>query len=470
MQILKRTQGIDLKAKTGVIRGEVNFQLRDALTGKVTHEETGHNMLTNGLDSVLNKCPFGLDKVGASYGDASSEKFELTPIFRQLLGGVILFPDTLGNDPDVLFPDFDNSPTAFASLETYSQTDSRQGTYDNVSSGLITGGFKHVFSWGSAFGNGQISSLGLAPRGAHTWCLNPSNMFKPYDTTSATRGYHKTFNGASGGGDATKILAVCPTGTLALNGSDWNLYFYAFTPYALNLFERLGSNKSLITRTPFDYDFQNLDKLDGYKWTYVLDKYVLDFTAEIIGSYVYIITRSSTTFTIVKLNLADGTVASTDTYTFSASFGGTKAVLLGNYIYCAADVDGKIYKCNITNTADVSEITAAGVLAEAPLFYTGSQWIYGENFILDTNTDNIVVASANLFDLGSKSGYRVWQFPIYENGMWLVCHGTAGGLSIYPQMQATIKQWGLMTHYDLQEAVTKNTAKQMVVQYEITQS
>jgi len=468
MQILKRTQGIDLKAKTGVIRGEVNIQLRDALTGKITHEETGHNMLTNGLDSVLNKCPFGLDKVSAMYGNVSSETFSLTPIFRQLLGGVIAFPSALGNDADLLFPDFDNSPTAFASCATYDQLDSRQGVYDNTSSDLITNGFKHVFSWGSSFGNGQIASLGLAPINAHTWCYNPSNMFKPYNTSYPTRGYYRQFDGVGSGGNATKILAICSTGVLTL-GDTKNLYFYKNAPYSLNLFQRYQSDKAFLSTTPFDYDYQDLDKLDGYDWTYSLDKYCLEFTAEIIGSYVYVITRSSTTFTVVKLNLADGTVDSTNTYTFSASFGGTKAVLVGDYIYCASSTAGTIYKCNITNTADVTEIEATGIEAGAPLFFTNSQWVYGENFILDTESDKVVVASANLFDLGSKSGYRVWQFPIYENGMWLVCHGTASGMSTWAQIQATIKQWGLMTHYDLQNTVTKNSSKQMVVQYELTQ-
>lgn len=470
MQILKRTQGIDLKAKTGVIRGEVCFQLKDDLTGKITHEERGHNMLTNGLDSVLNKCPFGLDKVSAMYQNVSTEQFSITPIFRQLLGGVIAFPSALGNDADLLFPDFDNSPTAFASCATYDQLDSRQGVYDNVSSDLITNGFRHVFSWGSSFGNGQIASLGLAPINAHTWCYNPANMFKPYDTASPSRGYYRQFDGVGGGGNASKILAICTTGTLVLNANMNNsLCFYKNAPYALNLFQRYQSNKVFLTTTPFDYDYQDLDKLDGYDWTYALGLDVLDFTAEIIGSYVYVITRSSSTFTVVKLNLADGTVASTDTYTFSASFGGTKAVLVGDYIYCASSTAGTIYKCNITNTADVTEIEATGIEASAPLFFTNSQWVYGENFILDTESDKVVVASANLFDLGYKSGYRVWQFPIYENGMWLVFHGTSGGMSTWAQLGATIKQWGLMTHYDLQNTVTKNAQKQMLIQYSITQ-
>lgn len=464
MQILKRTQGIDLKAKTGAIRGEVCFQLKDDLTGKITHEERGHNMLTNGLDSALNKCPFGLDKVSAMYGGVSSATFSLTPIFQQLLGGVILFPETLGNDADLLFPSFDNSPVAFASLETYTQGDARQGVYDLVNSDLIPNGFKHIFSWGSAFGNGKINSLGLAPRNAHTWCYGSANMLKPW-----SQGYYRDFNGIGSGGNASKILAICPTGTLVMNDNR-NLYFYGMTPYSLNLFERYMSNKSFIQTVPFDYDKDNLDKLDGYKWTYELGLDVLNFTAEIIGSYVYIITRSNKTFTIRKLNLADGTLASTDTYTFSEpTFGGTKAVLYGNYIYCTSSTAGIIYKCNITDTDDWDEIPATGVLASDPLFFTNSQWIYGENFILDAESDVVVVADGNIFDLGSKSGYRVWQFPIYENGMWLVCHGTQSGMSTYPSLQATIKQWGLMTHYDLQSEVTKNATKQMIVQYSITQ-
>lgn len=467
MQILKRTQGIDLKAKTGVIRGEVCFQLKDALTGKITHEETGHNMLTNGLDSVLNKCPFGLDKVSAMYEGSGSGAFSLTPIFRQLLGGVILFPETLDNDADLLFPSFDNSPVAFASLETYTQSDSRQGVYDLVSSDLITNGFKHVFSWGSAYGNGRINSLGLAPRNAHTWCYGTANMLKPWNA-----GYNRVLNGIGSGGNASKLLAICPTGTLVLNDNR-NLYFYGMTPYALNLFERYTSNKSFIQTVPFDYDKDDLDKLDGYKWTYELGLNVLEFTAEIIGNFVYLITRSSNTFTIRKLNLADGTLASTDTYTFSgASFGG-KAVLYGDYIYCTSSTAGTIYKCDITRATEAGyepdEITATGVGAGAHLFFTNSQWIYGENFILDAESDIVVIADGTIFDLGSQSGYRVWQFPIYENGMWLVSHGTPSGLSTYPRIEASMKQWGLMTHYNLQSEVTKNATKQMIVQYSITQ-
>lgn len=466
MNILKRTMGIDTKAKSGAIRGEVVFQLRDAITGKITEEQKGHNMLTNGLDSALNKCPFGLDKLGAMYGDVNTAKYDISPIFRQLLGGVILFPTALGSDADLLFPDFDNSPVAFASCAEYTQSDNRQGTYDKVSSGLITGGFKHVFSWGSAYGNGQIASLGLAPMNAHTWCYDSSNMLKPWALETASSGYYKTFDGQ--GETSTKILAVCPTGTLVKNNSG-DLAFYGITPYALNLFERLGSNNSLVKDVPFEYDKDDLTKLDGYKWKYTLGANMADFSAQIIGQYVYLITRSSDTFTIRKISIADGTLSSTETHQYTGkSFGSGKSVIYNGYLYNVASTGDLIYKCDLSSTTAV-DVTATGVTANRHLFSTGTQWIYGQDFILDGESDKVVVAGANIFDLGQGTANRFSNYPVYENGAWLVCHGTSSGIYTYPQLQATIKQWALMTHFDLQTSVEKNANKQMLVQYSITQ-
>lgn len=123
----------------------------------------------------------------------------------------------------------------------------------------------------------------------------------------------------------------------------------------------------------------------------------------------------------------------------------------------------------MSNVADVTEITASGVTANRHLFSTGGQWIYGQDFLLDGESDKVVVAGANIFDLGQGTQNRFSNYPVYDNGMWLVCHGTNSGVYTYPQLQATIKQWGLMTHFDLQNTVTKTADKQMIVNYSITQ-
>lgn len=460
MQILKRTQGIDLKAKTGVIRGEVCFQLKDDVTGKITHSESRHNLLTNGLNNALNECPFGLNKVDTAHQSTGGGVFPVTPIYEQLLGGVILFPSALGNDTDLLYPPFSNSPTGFASLSAYSQTDSRQGTYDTVSSGVITNGFRHIFTWGSAYGNGSIASLGLSTRNSHTWCKSVSNMFKPWQSSSGSLGYIRAR------ANRTILLSVTEKGTLVAYGTGnytgyYRLLFYKnLKPYSLALLE--------------DVNFANMDcdnqysdtNRNGYTWKNDTDipsalgnVGPLGYTAQVVGDYVYIIYHTDGDFTVKKLSLTDGTLVSTDTYSFAGSFGNATAVLYGNYIYCCASTANKILKANITNIADVSEITATGLAANSHFFFTNTQFIYSSYGILDVESDIYESTDASI-----TYALDQWlTYPVAEFGNWLIFNG--GGNTC-----VTMKQWGLMTHYDLQSVVTKDASKQMVVQYEITQS
>lgn len=460
MHILKRTQGIDLKAKSGALKGEVTFQLKDILSGKITHSETHHNLLTNGLNNALNECPFGLNKVDTAYGTTGGSIFNVTPIHEQLLGGVILFPSTLGNDPDLLYPPFSNSPTGFASLATYSQTDSRQGTYDSVSSGVITNGFKHVFTWGSAYGNGTIASLGLSAKNAHTWCKSVVNMFKPWASSAATTGYVRTR------GARTRLLSVTEKGTLIAYGtasySGYNrIQFYKnLKPYSVGLLEDVHFDNM-----DFDNPYSNTNR-NGYTWRNDTDipsalgdiSYGLGFTAQVIGDYLYIIYHTGGSFTVKKLSLTDGTLVSTDTYTFTGDFGSRTAVLYGDYIYCGASVADKIIKANITNVADVSEITASGLPANSFLFFVNTQFIYASVGILDAESDIF-----ESFDSSITYALDQWfVYPVAEFGNWLIFNGGTNTC-------VTMKQWGLMSHYDLQNTVTKTADKQMIVNYSLTQ-
>lgn len=459
MNILKRTQGIDLKAKSGVIRGDVCFQLKDDLTGKITYSEKHHNLLTNGLNNALNECPFGLNKVDTAYGTTGGSIFNVTPIHEQLLGGVILFPSTLGNDTDLLYPPFSNSPTGFASISAYSQEDSRQGTYDLVSSGVITNGFRHVFSWGSTYGNGTIASLGLSTRNAHTWCNSLSNIFKPWASGAATTGYVRARV------SRTRLLSVTEKGTLIAYGtanySGYNrIQFYKnLKPYSVGLLEDVRFDNMDV-----DNPYSNTNR-NGYTWRNDTDIPAalgsigpLQYTAQVIGDYLYINYHTGGSFTVKKLSLTDGTLVSTDTYTFTGDFGSGAAVLYGDYIYCGSSSANKILKCNINNVADVSEITASGLPANSFLFFVNTQFIYASVGILDAESD--------IFEsIDSSITYALDQwftYPVTEFGNWLIFNGGTNTC-------VTMKQWGLMTHYDLQNTVTKTADKQMIVQYSITQ-
>lgn len=447
-----RRQGIDPKAKTGALRGEVCLQLKDALTGKITDEIRGHNMLTNGLESALNGCPWDLNKIDGGYAGVSGTIFPTAPIFSQLLSGVILFPQTLGNDPDLLFPSFDNIPTAYSSIEAYQQTDSKQGTFDSVSSGEITNGFRYVHTWGSAYGNGSIASLGLAPRNAHAWCKDVPSMIKPSDATRGVAQGYISYMARS-----RVVFAMNENYILVSDTGSGLGTLKCYKNSAPNLNIMLPYSGQIFTD---DYTIDGLT-INGCLWK--LENGITPFAenAQIIGSYVYITSRSNSTFTVRKYDVTDGTLVSTDTYTFSASFGGDITSIYDGYIYCTKAGGGAIYKCNMSNTADVTEIADASIESGCPCWAIGTNFIYTWDGILDADTGVFVpfTSSTKFYKNPNMPCY-----PLWDKGMWLV------GYSYTNEMVgATMKQWGLMTHFDLQNAVTKTADKQMEVQYSITQ-
>lgn len=454
MKILRRTKGIDLKSKSSILRGDVTIQLRDDLTGKVKFEEKGHNMLTNGLASALNGCPWDMNKIDGCYDGVAGTVFKTTPLFSQLLGGVMLFPSALGNDPDLLFPPFSNSPTAYSSVESYQQTDSKQGTFDSVSSGEIQNGIRFVHTWGSAYGNGTIASLGLAPRNAHVWCKDVDSMIKPNNgfSNGYAQGYCHDVNG--------RIIYAMNDEYILANDGTWATKMRCYKNSAPSVNIKLPySGTDFLTVD--DYSIDGIT-IEGCLWEVDMGAgYFYGHNVQIIGSHAYVITRSNSTFTVKKYALSDGTLVSTDTYTFSASFGSPTASIYDGYIYCSKAGGGAIYKCNMSNTADVTEIADASIEDGCPCWCLGTQYIYTWDGILDGDTGIFVPFTS------STKFYKAtnWtMFPLWDKGMWIVGYSYANG-----RIGATMKQWGLMTHYDLQSPVTKTEDKQMIVNYSVTQ-
>lgn len=461
MEYLKKTNGIDLRAKNSALRGNVTIQLKDAVTGKLKDEISGHNMLTNGLNSALNGCPFQLNVIDSAYSSvtASTQRMRMTPIFSQLLGGVMLFPEPLGNDRDLFFPPFSNSPTAFASMESYTQDDPRQGLFDAVSSKPIDNGYRYIYEWGSSYGNGPISSLGLSTRNCHTWINKRANLFRPWNnnqggfTSGNTDGYTRFVHISERG------TIVC-RGTANYNGYNNYYYFKRLTPIVANL----------LSNTLFNFDFNNPydeSHINGYDWMItVSDQFANNnmvlMTVQNVNDELLFVYRVSGTgaVKIKKVNWSDGSTISERTLNPQGVSYGTNSlpVIFGNYMYIVANRDGLIYRCNINDNADVFDIEAPGCKANTHLWASGTQFIYNNNGILDATsakfeaTDDEIVITNN----GSS-------IPVADFGMWHL-----GRVNNY-QLAASLKTWGLMSHFDLGQTFEKNSQQTMSVQYTVTQ-
>ena len=55
MNILKKTNGIDLRAKGTALQGHVKIQLKDDTTGRIVEEVEHKNFFTKALDSPVEK-------------------------------------------------------------------------------------------------------------------------------------------------------------------------------------------------------------------------------------------------------------------------------------------------------------------------------------------------------------------------------------------------------------------------------
>ena len=443
MEILRKTQGIDLKSKDSCLMGVAEIELRDALTGKVKERQKKKNMLTNALDSMYNGCPYALDSIMCNGVDASVITKQ-TPIINYGLGGIILFPSSLGTDADMLYPDFvSNYPTGYASVESYTQDDSKQGVYDAVSSGEITGGYKHVYTWGSSSGNGTVSAIALSHRNAYKY-FNDINTailrHEPYGS--------KTISVSSING-YMNVIGANSRGIYLNNGQG----SYGSFPTGAKIWRW---NKAV---TAMDLLFDSYSNPTGLDPIWQYPAYGFFCVEEDYIYFVHVTARGSTsTIDFYTIDLADNS-SSKQTLSISADllvngdYQSDTFAKRGNYIYLFKNDISAIYKINITNVADVTEIALPSGISN-PKQYGMSVVkgvIFGHGFII--GNDDIVRVSTG-FNAKIFDSIGVWSIVNHNASNW-VCSGL-----IAPYCA---------THANLDTAVTKTNDKQMVINYSILQ-
>lgn len=83
--------------------GNLVIELEDQNTGVVeTISET--NMVTNAVNDILGVNPMGIMyKAGGEYDDSLTWNDELLPICPNMIGGILLFPDSIAEQADNLY-------------------------------------------------------------------------------------------------------------------------------------------------------------------------------------------------------------------------------------------------------------------------------------------------------------------------------------------------------------------------------
>lgn len=468
MKILRRTTGIDTRAKNIGLHGSVIIQFRDPITGKVTDEEKHDNFFTDALDSILNGCPWGLDKVTLNGGGIRGSEYATDCICDTLLGGILVFPESLGTDTDGLYPPFDtNYPTAYASKRAYNLTDTKQGLFNNVESQRLSNGYRYVYDWGTSYGTGRISAVALSHQYAFKYFNDGYNMINPFGNTSNTStGFpaciHRQFSGAP---SRTRYIAASDDGFVVCLSNTDELYFFEIKPYDIQLNQYNGTAYSVL------FDTEN----PLWKWKYTYTKKANTIpTIQFVDGDLWIVERAdnaseSTNVYFTIIDISDGSVTSEYTRTFACPMASSQKsyAIKDGILYASSRNGGKIFKCRISDGVVLGEIESTAIVANEPLQTSdGSDNIYGKNIIMN---HDIVIAHENTDMSINEINNDTMAKVIYENGVWRVI-GSGGFNTTYGQcIGAQIKTPYCATKNNLDSVKTKSTDKTMKITYVVTQ-
>lgn len=158
-----------------MLKGKSVIELTDVRTGeKEIYED--ENLVTEAIADVLNT-----NLQGTMYDnpqlDGQSGDAWLLPIYSRLTGGILLYQDTIEEDPSVIYAPLDNPLVGYASNDVNTTEDVQRGSRNLTESKAVDGGYKYVWDFATSQANGTISAICLTNILAGRGCKYANNYF-----------------------------------------------------------------------------------------------------------------------------------------------------------------------------------------------------------------------------------------------------------------------------------------------------
>lgn len=142
-----------------MLKGKSVIELTDVKTNKkeIYQDE---NLVTNAVSDLLKLNPMGL-MYPVSNELITKFQEEIFPIANKCYGGILLFENTLEENPDNIFAPSDNQIIGYASNDVNATNNPKRGSANLTESTPIENGYKFVWDFSTSQANGKISSLAL---------------------------------------------------------------------------------------------------------------------------------------------------------------------------------------------------------------------------------------------------------------------------------------------------------------------
>lgn len=160
------------------LKGKTTITLTDVNTGEVTKIEK-ENMVTNALNYFFNANPMGVFHYLKNTSTIKYFNESFIPICPKILGGILLFSETMQENADNILPNSNIMPMAYASNNTNPYEDASRGSMNLNESMAVTNGYRFVWDFATSQGNGTIAAVAL------TSCYGGAAVYGSlYDDTS----------------------------------------------------------------------------------------------------------------------------------------------------------------------------------------------------------------------------------------------------------------------------------------------
>ena len=436
------------------IKGHTEIQLRDAKTGRMVQNTHDDNMVTNGLagflknHGVLNDTPL-VANIRADF-------------INNLLGGIMLFNDTLTASADtVIMPD-GVKMTANASYgTTYTGDPTELGSYDANESGWQDAAhttYRLVYNWTESQGNGVIKAAAL---------------------TSKVHGLVGEGNSTSGKAIATPVSVATDCGEKALGSfatpivavKNNVMYSVAVDTNA----QEFTISKAHISDT--ELGVNDPDSIANSIWeevaTHANPSSVINLSNDaaralhllFLSGKTVLMLRGNEGIVVVELSANMQSISAyydvTNVATSLAWLYQGKAFLnsTGEYIICAQNENGDAYKIEVDSPVNVTQITKdTGVKMDCP-YYSAGKRHYFRNAVYDETLDRIYISNAS-----DGVGTYLKASDAYKSDKTLVFSPSSWGNNLGAMRNNAY----IATVNNLQNSVTKDSTQTMKVIYTLT--
>ena len=460
------------------MKGITEIELTDVRTGK-KEKYTETNLVTNAIADFFSHNIDGM--LFTINGNTNDLNGSMLPLCPNGIGGILLFSDTIEEDPDKYYAPSANLCIGYASNDVNATTNIKRGSLNLTETKKLDTGYKFVWDFTTSQANGTISCVALT----HKW----GGLAYMGDTYNGINfvWVMRSRNGESSGQARTAYInavEIDPENnflwTIGLNTSNEIVIQKvraSFTSVGLND-TMLGNNYNLLfeiklnptsfvmadsNRNERNYDF--FDGKDGYWYGF--------WAGSNSGGNANIkkikISKSDFSFTEDTM-IVNGAKVQAVGYHSQYNVNpqrSVQSVLLNGFLYMVSYDRTKVYKINIENPTDVKEITlgfTTNYTCNDDYYRSGSiylvnigDWVIGSDFLI--NTEDKVFRKVN---------YVPWTYtstPMFQYGPYLFSFG--GYYANATRQNLFLASPYLATINNLETSVIKTADKTMKITYTI---